>query len=225
MPNSEPLFRGVGVALVSLFNDDGGLDVPATVAHANRVVARGVRGVLVAGTTGEFWALSEPERLELIRTARAEIPAHVPVVAGTGANDAATAVRLTAGAVEAGADGVLVLAPPNSTDLVGYFTAVAGAAGGKPVLGYHMPLLSSPGLPVEELNNLPIQGIKDSAVEPRHHHTPIGFISSTDWRGSRADAASCAPSKSWIATKMSPRSARPRNTPTAIWNSGIALEW
>jgi 4-hydroxy-tetrahydrodipicolinate synthase len=167
MPSCEPPFRGVGVALVSLFDDAGALDVAATVAHANRLVNRGVRAVLLAGTTGEFWALSEADRIELIRVARAVLPPGVPVMAGTGANDAATAARLTAGAVEAGAAAVLVLPPRGATNLLNYYAAVAAAAAGRPVLGYHMPLISSPGLPVDQLNALPIQGVKDSSLEPR----------------------------------------------------------
>jgi 4-hydroxy-tetrahydrodipicolinate synthase len=162
-----PLFRGVGVALVSLFDDVGALDVGATVAHAERLVSRGVRAVLVSGTTGEFWSLTESERVELVKATRAALPSNVPVMAGTGANDAATAAHLTAAAVEAGADAVLVLSPQGETDLLAYYTAVASAAAGRPVLGYHMPLISSPGLPLDQLNALPIQGIKDSSIDPR----------------------------------------------------------
>src|ERR1700733_10041292 len=111
MSSSEPVFRGVGVALVALFDAEGTPDVAATAAHAARVVQRGVRAVLLAGTTGEFWALSETDRVELIRAVRCALPSEVPVLAGTGADDTATAVRLTSAAVTAGADAVLVLSP------------------------------------------------------------------------------------------------------------------
>ena len=47
------------------------------------------------------------------------------------------------------------------------YTAVADAAADRPVLGYHMPVISSPGLPVDQLETLPIQGIKDSSLDPR----------------------------------------------------------
>jgi len=165
--SSQPLFRGVGVALVTLFDAQGAPDVAATTAHAVRVVSRGVRAVLVAGTTGEFWALSETDRVELIQAVRSAVPSEVPVLAGTGADDTATAVRLTSAAVTAGADAVLVLAPRGATDLGDYYTAVADAAADRSVLGYHMPAISSPGLPVDQLASLPIQGIKDSSLDPR----------------------------------------------------------
>jgi dihydrodipicolinate synthase/N-acetylneuraminate lyase len=76
-------------------------------------------------------------------------------------------VRLTSAAVTAGADAVLVLSPRGVTDLRDYYTAVADAAADRPVLGYHMPAISLPGLPVDQLAALPIQGIKDSSLDPR----------------------------------------------------------
>lgn len=166
MPD-EPLFRGAGVALVSLFNPSGMLDVPATVEHAVRVVERGVQAVLVAGTTGEFWSLSDDERVALVHAARAALPREIPVIAGTGAEDAATAARLTSAAVGAGADAVLVLSPRGMSDVRDYFASVAEAAGDRSVLGYHIPFMSSPGLPLDQLNMLGIQGVKDSGLDSR----------------------------------------------------------
>src|SRR6266545_3618541 len=49
---TEPLWRGVAVALVTLFDEGGAVDVPATAAHAARLVELGVRAVLVAGSAG-----------------------------------------------------------------------------------------------------------------------------------------------------------------------------
>jgi 4-hydroxy-tetrahydrodipicolinate synthase len=84
MPTPEPLFRGVGVALITLFHAQGALDVAATTAHAARVVGRGVRAVLLAGTTGEFWALSETDRVELIQAVRSALPSGTSVELGPG---------------------------------------------------------------------------------------------------------------------------------------------
>ena len=54
MFSAEPVFRGAGVALLTLFDDSGTADVTATVAHAVAVVERAVRGVLLARTTPEL---------------------------------------------------------------------------------------------------------------------------------------------------------------------------
>src|SRR5262249_56093236 len=79
------LFRGAGVALVTLFHDDGAIDPGATGKFARELVERGMRAVLVAGTTGEAPTLTNAERSALIAEIRSAIPPGVPVIAGTGA--------------------------------------------------------------------------------------------------------------------------------------------
>ncbi|MDQ3979569.1 MAG: dihydrodipicolinate synthase family protein, partial [Actinomycetota bacterium] len=140
-------FTGVGVALVTLFDDDGDLDAAATAEHAARLVELGVRAVVVAGSTGEAASLSPEERVELLAAVRAALhpSAGVPVIAGTGAPSARQAVALTAAACEHGADAVLALSPPGAADPGPYYDAVAKAAGATPVLAYHWPALSPPG--------------------------------------------------------------------------------
>lgn len=161
--SSEPVFEGVGVAIVTLFREGGALDATATADLAVRLVDLGVRGVVVAGTTGEASALGVAERIELLTAVRAAIAPSVPVIAGTGAASVDEAVRYTRDAVEHGADAVLALTPPGSVDLAAYYESVVGAAADAPVLGYHFPAVSAPGIAVGELAALPIAGLKDSS--------------------------------------------------------------
>ncbi len=162
---TEPLFTGVGVALVTLFDGSGAVDAAATAALAVRLVDSGVEGVVVAGSTGEAAALTSDERAVLTRAVRDALPARVPVITGTGAPWVGQATDHTRAAVAAGADGVLVLPPPGSLDLVSYYDAVVGVADGIPVLGYHFARMSAPGLTVAELASLPLDGVKDSSGE------------------------------------------------------------
>jgi 4-hydroxy-tetrahydrodipicolinate synthase len=157
------VFQGVGVALVTLFDDNGDLDATATAAHAARLVDLGVRGVVVAGTTGEAAALSVDERAELLSAVQKAVGGAVPVVAGTGAPSARQAADLTARARDGGADAVLVLSPPATADPLPYYTAVADAAGDLPVLAYHFPSVSPPGVSIAALDKLPVSGCKDSS--------------------------------------------------------------
>jgi 4-hydroxy-tetrahydrodipicolinate synthase len=157
------LFRGAGVALLTLFHDDGAIDPGATGQFARELVERGMRAVLVAGTTGEAATLTNAERAALIAEIRSAIPAGVPVIAGTGAPSIRQATGLTHEAVAAGADAVLAWPPPGGLDTAGYFKAVAGAAQGRPVLAYHFPRVYPPGIPVEALAGLPVAGQKDSS--------------------------------------------------------------
>ena len=160
------VFTGVAVALATLFDDDDAIDLAATGEHAERLVDLGVQAVVVAGSTGEAAALTAEERLALLATVRRAVPAAVPVVAGTGAPSARQAVALTRDACGAGADAVLVLSPPGSADPRPYYDAVAAAAGDVPVLGYHFPAVSPPGIAIEALAALPIAGMKDSTGDP-----------------------------------------------------------
>lgn len=164
----QPVFRGVGVALVTVFDDDLRLQPAACGQLAAQLVDVGMSAVVVAGSTGEAKALSEEERDELLLAVRRAVPTSsgVPIIAGTGADTAAQAAVLTKRARECGADGFLVLSPPGSDDLVGYYAAVAAEAGGLPVLGYHFPAASSPGIEVLRLHDLPIHGLKDTSGDP-----------------------------------------------------------
>lgn len=159
---TESLFTGVGVALVTFLDDAGGLDAKASAEHAARLVDLGVRAVVVAGSTGEAAALTEDERDRLLAAVRSAVP-DVPVVAGTGAAWSGPAVRQTERARAGGADAVLTLSPPRVADPTAYYRAVAEAAGQLPVLGYHYPAVSPPGISLELLPGLPVAGCKDSS--------------------------------------------------------------
>lgn len=162
----EPLFRGVGVALATLFDDDGEVDAKATAGLAATLADLGVRGVVVAGSTGEASALTAGERVALLTETRRAVPSGVPVIAGTGGASARQAAALTRDAREAGADAVLALCPPRNNDPRPYYDAVAKAAGGLPALAYHFPQTAPPGIPVGALPDLPVQGMKDSSGDP-----------------------------------------------------------
>ncbi len=187
------LFTGVGVALVTLFTADGAVDPGPTSKLASELVARGVRAVLVCGTTGEAATLAEAERAALVQAVRAVLPAGVPVLAGTGAPSARQAAALTTSAVRAGADAVLAFPPPGSRDLAGYYSAVATAAGDRPVLAYHYPRVSAPGIPVEALAGLPVTGVKDSSGDPDRLLDELAHYPGATYVGSSALLALAGP--------------------------------
>jgi dihydrodipicolinate synthase/N-acetylneuraminate lyase len=163
---TRPLFTGVAVALVTLFDEDGEVDAKATADHAAALVELGVQAVVVAGSTGEAATLADAERTALLAEVRQAVPSGTPVLAGTGAPSRRQAAGLTRAAVDNGADGVLVLSPPRVGDVRPYYHAVVEAARGQPVLAYHYPQTSPPGIPIELLGELPVQGLKDSSADP-----------------------------------------------------------
>ncbi len=170
---TRPLFTGVAVALVTLFDDDGEVDAKATADHAAALVELGMRAVVVAGSTGEAATLADSERTALLTEVRQAVPSGVPVLAGTGAPSRRQAAALTRAAVDHGADGGLVLSAPGAGDLRSYYETVAAAAGGAPVLAYHYPQTSPPGIPVALLPELPVQGLKDSSANPERLLTEL----------------------------------------------------
>jgi len=165
-----PVFTGVGVALVTLFDDDGEIDLDATAALAGELAAAGMRSIVIAGSTGEAATLDSAERVALVKVVRDTVGDDLPIVVGTGAPSARQAARLTAEVVAGGADAVLALSPPGSTDPTAYYSeVVAAAAGAVPVLGYHFPAMSAPGIDVELLPGLAdigLAGLKDSSGDP-----------------------------------------------------------
>lgn len=182
---SAPVFTGVGVALLTFFDDDGNLMAGATAEHAARLVGRGIGAVLVAGTSGESSALDPEERLALLDKVRDAVPAGsgVPLIVGTGAPSARQAAALTASARDHGADAVLVLSPHGSPDPRPYYDEVAKAAADTPMLAYHFPAASSPGISVEHLCDLPVSGCKDSSGDVTRLLCTLSQFSGSIWVG------------------------------------------
>ena len=181
----RPIFEGVGVALVTLFDDEGEIDAPATADHAARLVDRGVQAIVVAGTTGEAAALDAEERSDLLLAVRNAVNGQVPVLAGTGAASARQAVLLSKRAEADGADALLVLSPPGSVDPRPYYERVATAVD-VPVLAYHYPKASAPGIPVDVLPELPVRGIKDSSGDAERLLIEADLLPSGVYTGSPA---------------------------------------
>jgi dihydrodipicolinate synthase/N-acetylneuraminate lyase len=164
MSPALPLPSGVGVALVTLFDADGVVDVKATAERARRCVELGVSSVLVAGTTGEAARLSVQDRVELAATVKDAAP-EVPVIVGTGHADADAAFEATARIANHGdADAFLVYCPEDATP-ASFFRGLRAEAQGRDVLAYHNPALAAAReLGTEELSSLEIDGAKDSSA-------------------------------------------------------------
>lgn len=159
----RPVFRGVGVALVTLFDDRGALLADDTAELAARLVNDGIAAVLVAGTTGEFWTLSGDERIAVTQAVRKAVPAPVPVLLNVGAATAAATLAVASLAAESTADAILCLVPPDAQPRELY-PQVRGLVGALPLLAYHFPRAGFSPIPVEELADL-VDGIKDSSGE------------------------------------------------------------
>jgi 4-hydroxy-tetrahydrodipicolinate synthase len=187
------IFTGVGVALVTVRDEHDAPDLAATADLARDLANRGMRAVLACGTTGEAGRLTDSERVAVIEAVRAAVPRDVPVIAGTGATSTTRAAELTSAAVAAGADAVLAWSPPGCADLVGYYASIGGVTSGVPVLAYHVPWVSAPGVPVEALAELPVTGVKDSSGDPDRLLFELTHYSGATYVGSSALLALAGP--------------------------------
>lgn len=126
------IFTGAGVAIVTPFNPDGSINYNKLEELIDFQCNNGTDSIIICGTTGESPTLSELEHVEVIKKAVEFTKGRVPVIAGTGSNATYTAIDLSREAVEAGADGLLVITPyynkATQGGLIKHFTAIADAA-------------------------------------------------------------------------------------------------
>lgn len=126
------IFKGAGVAIVTPFHPDGSVNYNKLEELINFQCDNGTDCIVICGTTGESATLSESEHVECIRKAVEFTKGRVPVVAGTGSNSTQTAIELSKEAVDAGADGLLVVTPyynkATQQGLIQHYTAIANEA-------------------------------------------------------------------------------------------------
>src|SRR5689334_15557017 len=102
---------GSFAALITLFDGDGEVDLAATRAHVERLVAAAPAGALVCGSTGEFPALDEHERMALAEAAIAQADGRIAVGVHVGTPATRSTVRLARHAAAAGADAIAAVTP------------------------------------------------------------------------------------------------------------------
>ncbi|MFH5803739.1 4-hydroxy-tetrahydrodipicolinate synthase [Alienimonas sp. DA493] len=134
-------FAGLTVALVTPFRD-GAVDEGRLKANVDWQVEEGTAGVAPCGTTGESPTLSHDEHERVIDLVCAQAAGRMKVIAGTGSNSTAEAVRLTKSAQRSGADAALMVAPyynkPTQEGFYRHFAAVADACD-LPIVLYNIP--------------------------------------------------------------------------------------
>lgn len=150
------MFAGTFTALVTPFRN-GQFDRPAFDALIERQIAAGITGIVPVGTTGESPTLEPDEHLEVIRAAIETAKGRTLVVAGTGANSTAEAIKLTKAAEEMGADASLQVCPyynkPSQEGIYQHYKAVADATK-LPIMLYSIPGRSVVEIAVETVARL-----------------------------------------------------------------------
>ena len=163
------MFSGSIPALVTPFRD-GAFDAPALKRLVDWQIGEGTSALVPCGTTGESPTLGFDEHYQVIDTCLEAAAGRVPVIAGCGSNDTATAVRHMRHAQAAGAAAALIVAPyynkPSQAGIIAHYQALADASD-LPIVVYNVPGRTVADISAATMNKLAeipsVVAIKDAS--------------------------------------------------------------
>jgi 4-hydroxy-tetrahydrodipicolinate synthase len=169
MPGKGRMFAGCTVALVTPFRD-GEVDYEGLGQLVDWHIAQGTPILSPVGTTGESPTLTHDEHERVIATVVERAAGRAKVVAGTGSNATAEALRLTRFAAKAGADGALLVSPyynrPTQEGLYAHYAKIAEGVD-LPLILYNVPARTGRNIEPETVERLarlgPIVAIKEAS--------------------------------------------------------------
>jgi 4-hydroxy-tetrahydrodipicolinate synthase len=167
-------WRGVFPAATTQFRADGGLDIGATLAHLDAMIAAGIHGLIMLGTVGENCSLEHGEKIELVSATVRHVAGRVPVLSGVAEYTTALACRWAEQAARAGVDGLMVLPAMvykgDRRETITHFRAVARATS-LPIMCYNNPVSYGVDIPPDAFGELAdeptLVAIKESSENPR----------------------------------------------------------
>lgn len=167
---ASQFIRGIVPPLVTPLTTDAKIDVAGLERLVEHVIAGGVHGIFLLGTTGEAAAISLEERRRLIHQAAHFIRGRVKLLVGVTSDCLGDAIAMTLYAAKEGADGVVVASPCylplDQAELIAYVHSIV-LQSPVPVVLYNMPRLMRSSYEIQSLQRLiqndRIVGIKDSS--------------------------------------------------------------
>lgn len=170
-------FEGIFTPVVTPHTAGFEIDEEKFAATIEMLLGAGVSGLIIAGTTGEYYAQTNEERVHLMKLAKELIGERAPLIIGTGAIRTEDSVYFAERAVEAGADALLVSTPPyaypTSREIALHALAVDRAAN-LPVMLYNYPGRMCVNMDEETLDRLGRSpnfcAIKESSGDPNRLH-------------------------------------------------------
>ena len=186
---NRDIFKGLGVALVTPFTENGAIDFAAVAKIVDNLIAGGVDYILVLGTTGETPTLTTDERKALIRFVRDRVAGRVKLMVGVGGNCTHDVVATLKSWDLRGYDAILSVNPyynkPNQEGLYQHFKAIAEASP-LPIMLYNIPGRTGVNMTPETIARLAndhpnIIGVKEASgnlaqMEQVRALTPSDFL-------------------------------------------------
>ncbi len=137
-----------GEVLIPMFTpfDDYAIDHEKTGDLVDYLVKKNYcDSLIIAGTNGEFYALSEDERKALFKTAQMAADDRIPIIAGTGANTTRQTIEYSKVAEDLDYDGVMILPPyygkPTQEEVLQHFEDIAREID-LPIIIYNIPIFT-----------------------------------------------------------------------------------
>lgn len=163
------MFSGCGTAIITPFTKDGKIDEGGLRALVDFQESEGIDAVVPCGTTGESATLTHEEHLKVIEIVVDQVK-KAKVIAGAGSNATHEAIKLSKGAQDLGADGVLSISPyynkPTQRGIIEHYEAIARSVD-IPLIVYNVPGRTSSNIEVQtvlKLAKIPnIAGIKEAS--------------------------------------------------------------
>jgi 4-hydroxy-tetrahydrodipicolinate synthase len=128
--------------MITPFAKDGSIDWDGVATLATHLADHGHDAIAVNGTTGEAPTTKSSEKLEIIKVVKSTVGSRVKVLSGAGDNETSYTVEQAKRSAEAGADGLLIVAPyynkPPQAGIEAHFKAVASATD-LPIMMYDIP--------------------------------------------------------------------------------------
>ena len=138
----NPIFKGIGTALVTPMTEAGQVDYAAVERLVDYQLQGGIDALVVCATTGEAPTLQDDEHIEVIRFVAEQVGGKIPVIAGTGSNYTDHAVEMSIKARDVGANGLLCVTPYynkcTQKGLIASYTKIADATE-LPMIVYNVP--------------------------------------------------------------------------------------
>ena len=167
---------------------ENGIDEAATRKLVNKLINDGVHGLFILGTNGEFYALSEEEKLTLVKIVVDEAAGRVPIFAGSGGISTEAVIQLTNQFAELGVDAVSIITPYlikiSDEELIQHYQTIA-ANTNLPIILYNIPAntkISISEQVFKELIKIPrIVGIKDSSGQLENIQMYLDLNDRTDF--------------------------------------------
>ena len=142
MKLEKPIFEGSGVAIVTPFDEHGNINYPKLEELIEYQIKSGTDAIIICATTGEGPALDIVEHVKAVEFTAKLVNGRVPVIAGTGSNDTAFAVKISNEAEKAGADALLMVTPyynkTSQSGLVRHYKYIADRVS-RPIILYNVP--------------------------------------------------------------------------------------